>query len=74
MAVVKHPARKAMDDLEIVKRAARRYLEAVKRLGERVPGKPYNYFECDLRQDAGGLERWQELDAAGKILAERVKE
>jgi hypothetical protein len=46
-------------------RALKRYMSAVKSLGERVPGKSYLYFEANLREDDGALGLWRELNDAG---------
>jgi hypothetical protein len=46
--------------------ALRRYMLAVRRLGETPPGRKDTYFEAPLLETDDGYLRWQELDAAGK--------
>ena len=41
------------------------YMSAVEALGKSPPGRKDNYFEAPLSAD-GAIERWQELDRAGK--------
>lgn len=72
MQVVRHPAKKAVDDLVALKAAARRYLEAVRSLGELSLNR-VTYFEESVIKSAEAQQRWQELNDAGVKLASLAK-
>lgn len=72
MSVLRHPAKRAVDDLALLKAAARRYRDAVHALGEISPNK-VTYFEESVIENVEAFERWTELDEAGKQLAPLVK-
>lgn len=65
LATLTAKADAARAENERLREASKRYMGALKSLGERVPGKSYVYFEANLRENDGAMGRWRELNDAG---------
>lgn len=59
------------EEYERVVAALQRHMSAVEALGKSPPGRKDNYFEAPLSVE-GAIERWQELDQAGKNAREAL--